>query len=55
LQILWSPVFSLPSSATSGERAYNTALRTFPTVIWAKTVFAGNKPIAEFAASEGFR
>ena len=22
-------------------RAYNTALRTFPTVIWAKTVFAG--------------
>jgi LemA protein len=34
-------------------RAYNTALRTFPTVIWAKTVFAGNKPMAEFAASEG--
>jgi LemA protein len=34
-------------------RAYNTALRTFPTVIWAKTVFAGNKPMAEFAAGEG--
>jgi LemA protein len=34
-------------------RAYNTALRTFPTVIWAKTVFAGNKLMAEFAASEG--
>ena len=34
-------------------RAYNTALRTFPRVIWAKTVFAGNKPMAEFAASEG--
>ena len=34
-------------------RAYNTALRTFPTVIWAKTVFAGNRPMAEFAASEG--
>ena len=34
-------------------RTYNTALRTFPTVIWAKTVFAGNKPMAEFAATEG--
>jgi LemA protein len=34
-------------------RVYNTALRTFPTVIWAKTVFAGNKPMAEFAAAEG--
>jgi LemA protein len=34
-------------------RIYNTALRTFPTVIWAKTFFAGNKPMAEFAASEG--
>jgi LemA protein len=34
-------------------RAYNTALRTFPTVIWAKTAFSGNKPMAEFAATEG--
>jgi LemA protein len=34
-------------------RAYNTALRTFPTVIWAKTVFAGEKPMAEFTATEG--
>src|ERR1700757_2477961 len=34
-------------------RAYNTALRTFPTVIWAKTAFAGNKPMAEFTATEG--
>ena len=34
-------------------RAYNTALRTFPTVIWAKTAFSGNKPMAEFAANEG--
>jgi LemA protein len=33
-------------------RAYNTALRTFPTVIWAKTAFAGNKPMAEFTASD---
>jgi LemA protein len=34
-------------------RAYNLSLRTFPSVIWAKTAFAGNKPMAEFAASEG--
>jgi len=34
-------------------RIYNTALRTFPTVLWAKTIFAGNKPMAAFTASEG--
>jgi LemA protein len=34
-------------------RAFNTALRTFPTVIWAKLAFSGEKPMAEFAASEG--
>src|ERR1700678_224482 len=34
-------------------RAFNTALRTFPTVLWAKTAFSGNKPMAEFTASEG--
>ncbi len=34
-------------------RAYNTALRTFPTIIWAKTVFSDKKPMVEFAASEG--
>ena len=34
-------------------RAYNTALRTFPTIIWAKTFFSGEKPMAEFAANEG--
>ena len=34
-------------------RAYNTALRTFPTVIWAKTAFSGEKPMAEFTADEG--
>src|SRR3974377_1054961 len=34
-------------------RAYNTALRTFPTIIWAKTAVAGDKPMAEFAANEG--
>jgi LemA protein len=34
-------------------RAYNTALRTFPTVIWAKTAFASEKPMADFTANEG--
>jgi len=34
-------------------RAYNLSLRTFPTVLWAKTVFSGEKPMAEFAATEG--
>jgi LemA protein len=33
-------------------RKYNQSLRTFPTLIWAKTVFAGNKPMAEFTASD---
>ena len=32
-------------------RAFNTALRTFPTVIWAKTAFSGEKPMAEFTAT----
>jgi LemA protein len=34
-------------------RAYNLSLRTFPTILWAKTAFAGNKPMAEFTATEG--
>jgi LemA protein len=34
-------------------RVYNTALRTFPTLLWAKTLFSGNKPMAEFTATEG--
>src|SRR5271156_6905848 len=34
-------------------RAYNLSLRTFPTLLWAKTIFAGNKPMAEFTATEG--
>jgi LemA protein len=34
-------------------RAYNTELRTFPGIIWASTFFRGNKPMAEFAASDG--
>jgi LemA protein len=32
-------------------RAYNTSLRTFPSVIWAK-IF-GSEPMTEFTASEG--
>jgi LemA protein len=34
-------------------RAYNLSLRTFPTLLWAKTIFSGNKPMAEFTATEG--
>ena len=34
-------------------RAYNTSLRTFPGVLWAKTFFRGSKPMAEFTANEG--
>jgi LemA protein len=33
--------------------AYNTALRTFPTVMWAKMAFSGNMPMVEFTANEG--
>ena len=33
-------------------RAYNTELKTFPGMLWAMTVFRGNKPMAEFAANE---
>jgi LemA protein len=33
-------------------RSYNTEIRTFPSIIWAKTVF-GSKPMAEFTANEG--
>jgi len=33
-------------------RSYNTEIRTFPSIIWAKTVF-GSKPLAEFTANEG--
>jgi len=33
-------------------RIYNTDLKTFPTVIWASTVFHSNKPMAEFSAND---
>jgi LemA protein len=35
------------------SRAFNTALKTFPTLIWAKTFFSSEKPLAEFTASDG--
>jgi len=31
---------------------YNTTLRTFPTILWAKTFYSGQKPAIPFAASE---
>src|ERR1700733_5498510 len=34
-------------------RLYNTELKTFPGLIWAKIAFSGNKPMAVFTASEG--
>jgi LemA protein len=33
-------------------RDFNLSLRTFPTLLWARTVFAGTKPLAEFTASD---
>jgi LemA protein len=33
-------------------RAYNTSLKTLPSLIWAATLFRSNKPMAEFAAAE---
>lgn len=33
-------------------RVYNTALQTFPALLWAKTVFTDRKPLAGFTASE---
>ena len=33
-------------------REYNLTLQTFPSIIWAKTIFAGKQPMAGFTASE---
>jgi LemA protein len=33
-------------------RAYNTELRTFPGVIWASTLYRGNKPMQTFTIAE---
>jgi LemA protein len=34
-------------------RAYNTELRTWPGIIWAKTVYASHKPMETFTAAAG--
>ncbi|HEV2363750.1 MAG TPA: LemA family protein [Caulobacteraceae bacterium] len=34
-------------------RDYNTTLRVFPTLIWAKTFYSAEKPMAMFSATEG--
>src|ERR1700737_5014378 len=34
-------------------RLYNTELKTFPGLLWAATFFRSNRPMAEFAASDG--
>jgi|SRR5579883_320428 LemA protein len=34
-------------------RAYNTSLKTFPTLLWAMTLFRDHKPMAEFTAAGG--
>jgi LemA protein len=36
-------------------RQYNTELRTFPGVIWASTVYRGNKPMETFTVAEDVR
>lgn len=33
-------------------RTFNTTLRTFPTLLWAQTIFRGTKPMAEFSATD---
>ncbi|MBV9218260.1 MAG: LemA family protein [Methylobacteriaceae bacterium] len=33
-------------------RIYNTELRTFPGIIWATLIYRGNKPMAEFTATD---
>ena len=33
-------------------RVFNTDLQTFPSLIWAKTVFSGKKPMVAFTANE---
>jgi LemA protein len=36
-------------------RVYNTELKTYPGVLWAKTLYSGNKPMAEFAITDEAR
>jgi len=35
----------------ASRRDYNTSLRTFPTVLWAKTFYSGSKPMQLFQAT----
>jgi LemA protein len=35
-----------------GVRAYNTELKTFPGLLWASTLYRGNKPMEEFSVAE---
>src|SRR5712691_684540 len=36
-------------------RAYNTELKTFPGLIWARLLYANNKPMEEFSVAEDVR
>ena len=36
-------------------RVYNTELRTFPGVLWASTLYKGNKPMQEFTVAEDLK
>ncbi len=36
-------------------RIYNTELRTLPGAIWAKLLYSGNKPMAEFSVAEDLK
>src|SRR6478672_5479907 len=36
-------------------RAYNTELRTFPGIIWAKTIYSSQKPMETFTVAEDVR
>ncbi len=36
-------------------RAYNTELRTFPGILWAKTLYAGHKPMETFTVPDEMR
>ena len=36
-------------------RAYNTELKTYPGLIWARLLYANNKPMEEFSVAEDVR
>ncbi|HEV2649847.1 MAG TPA: LemA family protein [Rhizomicrobium sp.] len=41
------------SDYNEAARDYNTTLRTFPTVLWAKTLYSSSQPAQPFTASAG--